>query len=62
MIVVGGGKNIFPEDVEAVYAKADLVEEMAVLEDDGRLVALLCPGPSRGRRSTRTIFASGCGT
>ena len=50
MIVVGGGKNIFPEDVEAVYAKADLVEEIAVLEDDGRLVALFVPRVEPGAK------------
>jgi long-chain acyl-CoA synthetase len=43
LIVVGGGKNIFPEDVEAVYAKSALVQEVAVLDHDGRLVGLLVP-------------------
>ncbi len=43
MIVVGGGKNIFPEEVEAIYGKTDLVQEVAVLERDGRLVALFVP-------------------
>ena len=43
MIVVAGGKNIFPEDVEAVYGKSDLIQELAVLDHDGRLVALIVP-------------------
>jgi long-chain acyl-CoA synthetase len=43
LIVVGGGKNIFPEDVEAVYGKSALVQEVAALDHDGRLVGLLVP-------------------
>jgi long-chain acyl-CoA synthetase len=43
MIVVAGGKNIFPEDVEAVYGKSELIQEMGVLDHDGRLVALIVP-------------------
>jgi long-chain acyl-CoA synthetase len=43
MIVVAGGKNIFPEDVEAVYGKSSLIQELAVLDHDGRLVGLIVP-------------------
>ena len=43
MIVVAGGKNIFPEDVEAVYGKSELIQELAVLDHDGRLVGLIVP-------------------
>src|SRR5918996_6520757 len=43
MIVVAGGKNIFPEDVEAVYGKSELIQEIAVLDHDGRLVGLIVP-------------------
>ncbi len=43
MIVVGGGKNIFPEDIEPVYAKSDLIQEAAVLDHNGRLVGLFVP-------------------
>jgi long-chain acyl-CoA synthetase len=43
MIVVAGGKNIFPEDVETVYGKSELIQEMAVLDHDGRLVGLIVP-------------------
>jgi long-chain acyl-CoA synthetase len=58
MIVVAGGKNIFPEDVEAVYGKSDLIQEIAVLDHDGRLVGLIVPqgepeGASGGRLRQR---------
>jgi long-chain acyl-CoA synthetase len=43
LIVVAGGKNIFPEDVESVYGKSDLIQELAVLDHDGRLVGLIVP-------------------
>jgi long-chain acyl-CoA synthetase len=43
MIVVAGGKNIFPEDVESVYGKSQLIQELGVLDHDGRLVALIVP-------------------
>ena len=43
MIVVAGGKNIFPEDVEAVYGRSELIQELAVLDHDGRLVGLIVP-------------------
>jgi long-chain acyl-CoA synthetase len=53
MIVVAGGKNIFPEDVEAVYGKSELIQELAVLDHDGRLVGLIVPQvePEGGARS-----------
>jgi long-chain acyl-CoA synthetase len=43
MIVLAGGKNIFPEEVEAVYAESPLIHEIAVLERSGRLVGLVVP-------------------
>ncbi|HSA83123.1 MAG TPA: AMP-binding protein [Geminicoccaceae bacterium] len=43
LIVLAGGKNIFPEEVEAVYAESPLVHEVAVLEQGGRLVGLVVP-------------------
>lgn len=49
-IVLGGGKKVNPEDVEAVYAAHDTIEEIAVLEDDGRLVALMRPDRRALRR------------
>lgn len=43
LIVLSGGKNIVPEEVEAVLAGAPILAEIAVLEQDGRLVALAVP-------------------
>ncbi len=43
LIVLAGGKNIFPEEVEAVYADSPLIHELAVLEQGGRLVGLIVP-------------------
>ena len=43
MIVLGGGKNIFPEEVEKVYADSPYIRELAVLERSGALVALVMP-------------------
>ena len=45
LIVLPGGRKLFPEDVEAVYAAGDLIREIAVLETGGRLVALVVPDP-----------------
>ena len=45
LIVLSGGKNIFPDEVEAVYCTAGQVREVAVLEHDNRLVALFVPEP-----------------
>ena len=43
LIVLAGGKNIFPEEVEAVYAESPSIHEIAVLEQSGRLVGLIVP-------------------
>ncbi|MDX1541698.1 MAG: AMP-binding protein, partial [Geminicoccaceae bacterium] len=43
LIVLSGGKNVFPDEVEAVYGESGLVKEMAVLEHDDRLVGLFVP-------------------
>jgi long-chain acyl-CoA synthetase len=43
LIVLAGGKNIFPEEVEAVYGESPLIREIAVLEQGGRLVGLVVP-------------------
>jgi long-chain acyl-CoA synthetase len=45
LIVLAGGKNVFPEEVEAVYGETKLAREVAVLEHDDRLVALFVPAP-----------------
>jgi len=43
MIVLPDGKNVSPETVERVYAESPYIHEIAVLEDDGRLVGLIVP-------------------
>ncbi len=43
LIVLAGGKNIFPEEVEAVYGDSRLIHELAVLDQGGRLVGLIVP-------------------
>lgn len=43
LIVLGGGKNVFPEELEKHYGKSDYVQEVAVLEKDGNLVAVAVP-------------------
>ena len=43
MIVLGGGKNVFPEELEKVYGASPFIAELAVLEENGALVALVRP-------------------
>ncbi|HEY4135263.1 MAG TPA: AMP-binding protein [Alphaproteobacteria bacterium] len=45
MIVLGGGKNVYPEETERHYAASPYIRELAVLERDGKLVALVLPDP-----------------
>jgi long-chain acyl-CoA synthetase len=49
MIVLPGGENINPEQVEAVLEKSEAIHEAAVLEQQHRLVALLVPEPGAMR-------------
>ncbi len=48
LIVTESGKNIQPEEVEAVYQAHPLIAEAAVLQIDRRLVALLVAQPGAG--------------
>lgn len=50
MIVLGGGKNVFPEDLEKVYGDSPYVREIALLECEGALVALVVPDPEAIRQ------------
>jgi long-chain acyl-CoA synthetase len=43
MIVLGGGKNIFPEELEAHYGAAAAIKEIAVFERAGKLFSLVVP-------------------
>lgn len=42
-IVLGGGKKLFPEEAERVYGASPFIAEVAVLERQGALVALVVP-------------------
>ncbi|HEY8519141.1 MAG TPA: AMP-binding protein [Gammaproteobacteria bacterium] len=50
VIVLPDGKNVFPEDVEKAYAQSPLFKEIAVLEHQGRLAALIVPNDDEVRR------------
>lgn len=43
MIVLGGGKNIFPEEVEKLYLEDPAIAEIALFEQRGALLALVVP-------------------
>ncbi|MGF1609086.1 MAG: AMP-binding protein [Kiloniellales bacterium] len=43
MIVLGGGKNVFPEVLEKTYSASPYIKEIAVLEQQGALVGLVLP-------------------
>ena len=43
MIVLGGGKKIYPEELEKHYATASNFAEIALFERDGALLALVVP-------------------
>ena len=41
LIVLGGGKKVNPEELEKVYSASPYVAEIGILEENGRLVALV---------------------
>lgn len=43
LIVLGGGKNVYPEDVERVLGESPYVKEIAVLDHGGALVGIVLP-------------------
>lgn len=43
VIVLGGGENVYPEDLERAYGAAEDVAEIAALEHEGGLHALVAP-------------------
>ncbi len=55
MIVLPDGKNIAPEEVEAVYADSPVIGEIAVLEHNGQLVGLVVPDEQALRGSAVNI-------
>lgn len=58
-LVLGGGKKVGPEDLERVYGRAPEVAELALLEDEGSLVALVRPDPERLRERGATNIRDG---
>ncbi|MGG5889088.1 AMP-binding protein [Falsiroseomonas sp. HC035] len=43
VIVTEGGKNLQPEEIEEVYQAHPAIEEIAILQHDGRLAGLIVP-------------------
>ncbi len=43
VIVLSGGDNVFPEDVERHYLEDPVIAEIGILEKDGALVAVVVP-------------------
>ncbi len=66
VIVLGGGKNVFPEALEKHYGASPFIREVAVLEHQGALVALVLPdlaalqadGKTRPEQAIRVALAS----
>src|SRR5690606_26352648 len=54
LIVLGGGKNVFPEELEKIYGDSPYFRELAVLERNGALVALIVPDAEAMRASGYT--------
>ena len=54
MIVLGGGKNIMPEVLERAYSAHPHVQEIAVLERGGALVAIVVPDQAALREAGTT--------
>ncbi|MCB9947814.1 MAG: AMP-binding protein [Rhodospirillaceae bacterium] len=50
-IVLAGGKNVYPEAVEAAYDGNPLIREIAVLDDNGRLAALVMADAHAARKA-----------
>lgn len=42
-IVLGGGKKVMPEELERHYGASPYIQEVALLERDGKLVAIVLP-------------------
>ncbi|MCA3749403.1 MAG: AMP-binding protein, partial [Rubrobacter sp.] len=55
LIVTEGGENVQPEDVEEAYLEHPVIREIGVLEEEGRLVALIVPEAAEIRRGGKEI-------
>ena len=70
VIVLGGGKNVFPDSLEKHYGASPFIREIAVLEHRGALVALVLPdmaalqadGKTRPEQAIRVALASAAQT
>jgi long-chain acyl-CoA synthetase len=49
ILVLGAGTKVDPEELERIYGRAPQIHEIAVLEDQGALVALVYPNTKRIR-------------
>jgi long-chain acyl-CoA synthetase len=49
ILVLGGGTKVDPEELERIYGRAPQIREIAVLEEQGALVALVYPDTKRIR-------------
>jgi long-chain acyl-CoA synthetase len=54
LIVLGGGKNVMPEEVEAAYAAHPAIREIAVLDRAGALVGVVVPDEAALRAAGAT--------
>ncbi|HTT80135.1 MAG TPA: AMP-binding protein, partial [Stellaceae bacterium] len=59
VVVLGGGKKVNPEDLERIYGAAPEIVELAVLEVNGALVALVRPDAARLRARGATNLRDG---
>jgi long-chain acyl-CoA synthetase len=60
MILGASGQNIYPEEIESLINNKSGVLESVVIENDGKLVALICPDPEvykKGASSEKEIQA-----
>lgn len=59
VLVLGGGKKVIPEDLERVYGAAAEIAELALIEREGGLVALVRPDAARLRARGATNIRDG---
>ena len=59
MIVTAGGENVQPDTIEEAYQKHPAIEEIAVLEHQGKIVGLIVPKVGEGERRRRSDSAQG---
>ncbi len=50
MLLGASGKNIFPEEIEAVINNMDYIAESLVIEEDDKLIALIFPDSEMMKR------------